>query len=87
MTPIKDETGRVVKFVGVQVDVTSKTEGTAVKDSEGVPVLIHYDGRWVVPGGAGGGGAWGGVAGWRAGPCSLEDGRWAVPGWGWMVGF
>lgn len=45
MTPIKDESGRVVKFVGVQVDVTSKTEGRAVNDKDGVPVLIHYDGR------------------------------------------
>ena len=25
--PIRDEAGRVVKFVGVQVDVTSRTEG------------------------------------------------------------
>ena len=48
MTPIKDEAGRVVKFVGVQVDVTGKTEGHAVTDDEnGVPLLIHYDGRWV----------------------------------------
>lgn len=45
MTPIRDETGRVVKFVGVQVDVTSKTEGRAENDDKGVPVLIHYDGR------------------------------------------
>ncbi|GAB4820055.1 hypothetical protein N2152v2_007101 [Parachlorella kessleri] len=46
MTPIKDEAGRVVKFVGVQVDVTGKTEGHAVTDDEnGVPLLIHYDGR------------------------------------------
>lgn len=45
MTPIKDETGRVVKFVGVQVDVTATTEGHAVNDSAGVPVLINYDDR------------------------------------------
>jgi PAS domain S-box-containing protein len=45
ITPIRDETGRVVKFVGVQVDVTSSTEGRAIKDSAGVPVLINYDDR------------------------------------------
>lgn len=46
MTPIKDESGRVVKFVGVQVDVTSKTEGIrSIKDHKGVPVLINYDDR------------------------------------------
>jgi hypothetical protein len=46
MTPIKDEAGRVVKFVGVQVDVTSKTEGVrSVRDARGVPVLINYDDR------------------------------------------
>jgi PAS domain S-box-containing protein len=45
MTPIRDETGRVVKFVGVQVDVSSTSEGQATKDSTGVPVLINYDDR------------------------------------------
>jgi len=45
MTPIKDEAGRVVKFVGVQVDVTSTTEGHAINDSNGIPVLINYDDR------------------------------------------
>ena len=45
MTPIKDGAGRVVKFVGVQVDVTSTTEGHATNDAAGVPVLIHYDDR------------------------------------------
>jgi PAS domain S-box-containing protein len=45
MTPIKDEIGRVIKFVGVQVDVTNRTEGRAYTDSQGVPVLVHYDDR------------------------------------------
>lgn len=46
MTPIKDESGRVVKFVGVQVDVTASTEGHAAeRDSAGIPVLINYDDR------------------------------------------
>nr|AML76899.1 putative LOV domain-containing protein [Ettlia oleoabundans] len=45
MTPIKDEMGRVIKFVGVQVDVTNKTEGRAYTDSAGVPMLVHYDDR------------------------------------------
>ena len=45
LTPIRDETGRVVKFVGVQVDVSSTSEGQATKDATGVPVLINYDDR------------------------------------------
>jgi hypothetical protein len=49
MTPIKDEHNRVIKFVGVQVDVTNKTEGRAYNDSAGVPMLVHYDDRWVHP--------------------------------------
>lgn len=40
MTPIRGEDGRVSKIVGVQVDVTSRTEG-AVKNN----VLIKYDTR------------------------------------------
>nr|AML77243.1 putative LOV domain-containing protein [Codium fragile] len=40
MTPIRGEDGRVSKIVGVQVDVTSKTEG-AVRQN----VLIKYDTR------------------------------------------
>ena len=47
VTPIKDEAGRVIKFVGVQVDVTNRTEGRAVTDARGVPVLVHYDARCV----------------------------------------
>lgn len=45
MTPIKSPDGRVSKFVGVQVDVTSKTEGKAFGDTHGVPVLVKYDAR------------------------------------------
>ena len=45
MTPIKDESGRVVKFVGVQVDVTETTEGHSTHDASSIPVLINYDDR------------------------------------------
>uniref|UniRef100_A0A126WXD7 non-specific serine/threonine protein kinase n=1 Tax=Brachiomonas submarina TaxID=327064 RepID=A0A126WXD7_9CHLO len=45
VTPIKTPDGKVSKFVGVQVDVTSKTEGKAVTDSVGVPLLVKYDTR------------------------------------------
>lgn len=45
MTPIKTPDGQVSKFVGVQVDVTSKTEGKATTDNGGVPVLVKYDTR------------------------------------------
>uniref|UniRef100_A0A126WYN5 non-specific serine/threonine protein kinase n=1 Tax=Heterochlamydomonas inaequalis TaxID=179866 RepID=A0A126WYN5_9CHLO len=45
VTPIKTPDGKVSKFVGVQVDVTSKTEGKSVADNTGVPVLIKYDAR------------------------------------------
>ena len=37
----------MIKFVGVQVDVSNKTEGRSYTDSQGVPVLVHYDHRWV----------------------------------------
>lgn len=65
MTPIKDEMGRVIKFVGVQVDVTNKTEGRAYTDSAGVPMLVHYDDRW---GGGGGGGGLAAAAAQGFGP-------------------
>eukprot|EP00798_Chlamydomonas_sp_ICE-L_P013927 gene13927-19857_t len=42
MTPIKAPDGTVTKFVGVQVDVTSRTEGATGAD---VPVLVKYDNR------------------------------------------
>lgn len=46
MTPIRDGAGRVVKFVGVQVDVSNATEGlNATYDAQGVPLLVKYDDR------------------------------------------
>ena len=36
---------RIVKFVGVQVDVTNKTEGHSTTDQTGVPLLVKYDAR------------------------------------------
>ncbi|GLC37022.1 hypothetical protein PLESTB_001400700 [Pleodorina starrii] len=45
VTPIKTPDGKVSKFVGVQVDVTSKTEGKALADTSGVPLLVKYDHR------------------------------------------
>ncbi len=45
MTPIKTPDGKVSKIVGVQVDVTSKTEGKAFADKTGTPLLVKYDAR------------------------------------------
>lgn len=45
MTPIKDAEGRVTKIVGVQVDVTSTTEGKATLDHQGLPLIVKYDSR------------------------------------------
>lgn len=45
MTPIKTPDGKLSKYVGVQVDVTSKTEGKALADKAGVPLLVRYDHR------------------------------------------
>lgn len=45
MTPIKTPDGKLSKYVGVQVDVTSKTEGKATLDKAGVPLLVRYDHR------------------------------------------
>lgn len=45
MTPIRDASGRVVKFVGVQVDCSTSTEGNATYDKDGVPLLVKYDDR------------------------------------------
>lgn len=45
VTPIKTPDGKLSKFVGVQVDVTSKTEGKATADNGGVPLLVRYDHR------------------------------------------
>lgn len=41
LTPIKTPDGKLSKYVGVQVDVTSKTEGKAVSDQSGVPLLVR----------------------------------------------
>jgi len=41
ITPIKRADGAVSKFVGVQIDVTGKTEGQAAKEQS----LVHYDDR------------------------------------------
>ncbi|MEW5309471.1 MAG: hypothetical protein WDW38_001359 [Sanguina aurantia] len=45
VTPIKTPDGKVSKFVGVQVDVTSRTEGKQTSDLTGVPLLVKYDTR------------------------------------------
>lgn len=45
VTPVKTSGGQVTKFVGVQVDVTSRTEGKAYADGQGVPLLVKYDNR------------------------------------------
>mmetsp|Transcript_31238 Transcript_31238/g.43292 ORF Transcript_31238/g.43292 Transcript_31238/m.43292 type:complete len:753 (+) Transcript_31238:415-2673(+) len=48
IAPVKLEDGTVAKFIGVQVDVTSKTEGTvkaAYADGQGLPLLVKYDAR------------------------------------------
>jgi len=48
IAPVKLEDGTVAKFIGVQVDVTSKTEGTvkaAFADGQGLPLLVKYDAR------------------------------------------
>eukprot|EP01025_Chloroclados_australasicus_P036659 TRINITY_DN3735_c1_g1_i3.p1 TRINITY_DN3735_c1_g1~~TRINITY_DN3735_c1_g1_i3.p1 ORF type:complete len:703 (-),score=87.15 TRINITY_DN3735_c1_g1_i3:1551-3659(-) len=45
VTPIKGQDGKVVKYVGVQVDVTSKTEGKAFAQKSGQAPLIKYDDR------------------------------------------
>eukprot|EP01026_Neomeris_dumetosa_P054326 TRINITY_DN4885_c0_g1_i9.p1 TRINITY_DN4885_c0_g1~~TRINITY_DN4885_c0_g1_i9.p1 ORF type:complete len:294 (-),score=54.16 TRINITY_DN4885_c0_g1_i9:68-949(-) len=49
ITPIKGQDGTVVKYVGVQVDVTSKTEGKAFAlkgaNANSSPLLVKYDDR------------------------------------------
>jgi hypothetical protein len=74
MTPIKDDQGKLVKVIGVQLDVTSKTEGNA--EDEQHPVLIHYDGRWAP--------VWLGGVRCREGPFAGAPRR--AGGWvgGWM---
>nr|AML77182.1 putative LOV domain-containing protein [Pseudoneochloris marina] len=45
VTPVRAADGTLSKYVGVQVDVTSKTEGAAYTDASGVPLLVKYDDR------------------------------------------
>mmetsp|Transcript_309 Transcript_309/g.698 ORF Transcript_309/g.698 Transcript_309/m.698 type:complete len:736 (-) Transcript_309:537-2744(-) len=48
VAPVKTAEGRVAKYVGVQVDVSSQTEGSvgaAFADGHGVPLLVKYDVR------------------------------------------
>ncbi|KAK3273786.1 Phototropin-2 [Cymbomonas tetramitiformis] len=48
VAPTFNADGTVSKYIGVQVDVTSKTEGTvgaAYADGHGVPLLVRYDAR------------------------------------------
>ena len=50
---VKLADGTVVKYIGVQVDVTDKTEGnvapSVLKDSDGFPLLVRYDARLAAP--------------------------------------
>lgn len=43
--PVYAADGSLSKFIGVQVDVTSRTEGYAYMDNSGVPLLVKYDDR------------------------------------------
>ena len=46
VAPVKLANGKVAKFIGVQVDVTAKTEGAAsIADGKGLPLLVKYDTR------------------------------------------
>ena len=45
VTPVYAADGSLSKYIGVQVDVTSKTEGAAYTDSSGVPLLVKYNDR------------------------------------------
>nr|AML76503.1 putative LOV domain-containing protein [Curio rowleyanus] len=48
ITPIKDETGKTIKFIGMQVEVSKYTEGANEKElrPNGLPTsLIRYDAR------------------------------------------
>ena len=49
IAPVKLADGTVVKYIGVQVDVTDKTEGnvapSVLKDNDGFPLLVRYDAR------------------------------------------
>jgi PAS domain-containing protein len=43
--PVYAADGSLSKFIGVQVDVTSRTEGYAYLDNSGVPLLVKYNDR------------------------------------------
>lgn len=45
VTPVYAADGSLSKYIGVQVDVTSKTEGSAYMDNAGVPLLVKYNDR------------------------------------------
>nr|AHZ63928.1 phototropin [Bolbocoleon piliferum] len=45
VTPVYAADGTLSKYIGVQVDVTSKTEGSAYTDRSGVPLLVKYNDR------------------------------------------
>ena len=50
VAPVKLPDGTVAKFIGVQVDVSDRTEGNAdnsaaMKDTKGLPLLVKYDQR------------------------------------------
>uniref|UniRef100_A0A126X3R2 non-specific serine/threonine protein kinase n=1 Tax=Dolichomastix tenuilepis TaxID=195969 RepID=A0A126X3R2_9CHLO len=47
IAPVKLTNGKLSNIVGVQVDVTNKTEGTvsAYADGSGLPLLVKYDNR------------------------------------------
>ena len=50
VAPVKLPDGTVAKFIGVQVDVSDRTEGNAdnsaaLKDTKGLPLLVKYDQR------------------------------------------
>eukprot|EP00227_Mantoniella_beaufortii_P008260 CAMPEP_0197586716 /NCGR_PEP_ID=MMETSP1326-20131121/8598_1 /TAXON_ID=1155430 /ORGANISM="Genus nov. species nov., Strain RCC2288" /LENGTH=641 /DNA_ID=CAMNT_0043151375 /DNA_START=273 /DNA_END=2194 /DNA_ORIENTATION=+ len=47
VAPVKLANGQVAKFIGVQVDVTTRTEGavSAFADGQGLPLLVKYDQR------------------------------------------
>ena len=45
IAPVYNSVGSVVKYIGVQVDVTQETDGKCAVDEGGVPLLIKSDAR------------------------------------------
>lgn len=45
IAPVVNSSGQVIKFVGVQVDVTQQTDGRCAVDDAGIPLLIRSDAR------------------------------------------